>query len=250
MFDRSLFISDLHIDHSRTDITAGFFSFLDRNKHTCDALYILGDLFEVWIGDDAITAPDIEIASKLREFSECGASLFVMHGNRDFLLGSEYADLCGATIIHDHHLIKIGQEKLLLLHGDTLCTDDEDYQNFRTLVRNKSWQRDFLSKSIEERTEFAKQAREKSRQETSSKSELIMDVNNKAVLELFDKYAVSKILHGHTHRPAIHDLKLATHGTSPKAAQRIVLGDWNKKGWWAELRENSLTLQSFPLTQR
>ena len=110
MFDRSLFISDLHIDHSRTDITAGFFSFLDRNKHTCDALYILGDLFEVWIGDDAITAPDIEIASKLREFSECGASVFVMHGNRDFLLGSEYADLCGATIIHDHHLIKIGQD--------------------------------------------------------------------------------------------------------------------------------------------
>ena len=250
MFGRSLFISDLHIDHSRTDITAGFFSFLERNKHACDALYILGDLFEVWIGDDAITAPDVEVASKLREFSECGASLFIMHGNRDFLIGREYAERCGATIIYDHHLINIGQEKLLLLHGDTLCTDDVDYQKFRALVRTNSWQKDFLSKSIKERTEFAEQARRQSRQETSSKSELIMDVNNEAVLELFQKHTVSKVLHGHTHRPAIHDLEISTQEAPSKTAQRIVLGDWNTKGWWAELKENILTLKSFSLPRK
>ena len=250
MFGRSLFISDLHIDHSRPDITAGFFSFLDRNKHNCDALYILGDLFEVWVGDDAITNSELEVASKLREFSECGASLFIMHGNRDFLIGSEYAERCGATIIYDHHLINIGQEKLLLLHGDTLCTDDEDYQKFRTLVRTSSWQKDFLNKSIKERTEFAEKARDQSRQDTSSKSELIMDVNHQAVVELFHKHAVSKILHGHTHRPAVHDLEVARQASTPQAAQRVVLGDWDKKGWFAELTGNNVELHSFKLSSK
>ena len=212
-------------------------------------MYILGDLFEVWIGDDAITSSDLEVASKLQDFSDCGASIFIMHGNRDFLLGSEYAERCGATILYDNHLIDMGQEKLLLLHGDTLCTDDTDYQRFRALVRTSSWQKDFLSKSIKERTKFAEQAREESRRETSSKSELIMDVSHEAVVELFQKEAVSKILHGHTHRPAIHDLKIETHA-APQDVQRIVLGDWNKKGWWAELNENNLTLQSFPLSRK
>ena len=236
----------MHIDHSRTDITAGLFNFLDKNKNNCDALYILGDLFEVWIGDDAVTSSDLEVASKLQDFSDCGASIFIMHGNRDFLLGSEYAERCGATILYDNHLIDMGPEKLLILHGDTLCTDDVDYQRFRALVRTSSWQKDFLNKSIKERIKFAEQAREESRRETSSKSELIMDVSHEAVVELFQKHAVSKILHGHTHRPAIHDLKIESH-TELQDVQRIVLGDWNNKGWYAELNGNSVTLQSFPL---
>ena len=139
MSSRRLFISDLHIDQSRTDIIYGLFQFLERNKNKCEALYILGDLFEVWIGDDAIADTEMAVASKLRDYSQHGASVVIMHGNRDFLIGNEYANQCGATIIYDNHLVKIEDENLLLLHGDTLCTDDIEYLRFRELVRDNIW---------------------------------------------------------------------------------------------------------------
>ena len=155
---------------------------------------------------------------------------------------------CGATILEDHHIISTGDENLLLLHGDTLCTDDAEYQQFRTLVRNKSWQEEFLSKTVEERRNFAQEARDKSKSETSLKSDSIMDVNQEEVLKLFQKYHVSKILHGHTHRPAIHELKVKSKKLSTQTAQRIVLGDWDERGWWAELYNNRLSLKSFALS--
>ena len=145
-------------------------------------------------------------------------------------------------------MISTGDENLLLLHGDTLCTDDAEYQQFRTLVRNKSWQEEFLSKTVEERRNFAQEARDKSKSETSLKSDSIMDVNHEEVLKLFRKYHVSKILHGHTHRPAIHELKVKCKKLSTQTAQRIVLGDWDERGWWAELHNNRLSLKSFALS--
>ena len=248
MPDRRLFISDLHIDCSRPDIVTGFFQFLDENKNNCNALYILGDLFEVWIGDDTVSDVELKVSEKLCEFSKCGPSVYIMHGNRDFLIGNDYAKRCGATILEDHHIISTGDENLLLLHGDTLCTDDAEYQQFRTLVRNKSWQEEFLSKTVEERRNFAQEARDKSKSETSLKSDSIMDVNQEEVLKLFQKYHVSKILHGHTHRPAIHELKVKSKKLSTQTAQRIVLGDWDERGWWAELYDNRVSLRSFSLS--
>ena len=247
MSSRRLFISDLHIEQSRTDIISGLFQFLDRNKNKCEALYILGDLFEVWIGDDAIADTEIAVASKLHDFSQHGASVFIMHGNRDFLIGDEYANRCGATIIYDNHLVKIEDENLLLLHGDTLCTDDIEYLRFRELVRNNIWQQQFLGKPITERAAYASQVRERSKLEMSSKSEYIMDVNQNAVLELFENHKPSKVLHGHTHRPAIHDLNTKSKNSMLGKVQRIVLGDWNEKGWYAELQGKTLELHSFAL---
>ena len=247
MSSRRLFISDLHIDQSRTDIIYGLFQFLERNKNKCEALYILGDLFEVWIGDDAIADTEMAVASKLRDFSQHGASVFIMHGNRDFLIGNEYANQCGATIIYDNHLVKIEDENLLLLHGDTLCTDDIEYLRFRELVRDNIWQQEFLGKPITERAAYARQVRERSKLEMSSKSEYIMDVNQNAVLELFKSHKTSKVLHGHTHRPAIHNIGAQSKNCILEKAQRVVLGDWNEKGWYAELQANTLELHSFAL---
>tara|TARA_Y100000766_G_C18834758_1_gene569839 strand:+ start:236 stop:1006 length:771 start_codon:yes stop_codon:yes gene_type:complete len=248
--DRRLFISDLHIDCSRPDILAGLLQFLDENKKKCDALYILGDLFEMWIGDDAVSDLKLEVSNKLSEFSKCGPSVYIMHGNRDFLIGNDYAKRCAATILEDHHIVRVGNENLLLLHGDTLCTDDTEYQQFRAVVRNRNWQKDFLSKTVEERRNFAQKARDKSKSDTSLKSDSIMDVNQEEVLKLFKKYHVSKILHGHTHRPAIHELKLRSKNLSPQTAQRIVLGDWDKKGWFAELTDKNVELHSFNLPSK
>ena len=247
MSSRRLFISDLHIEQSRTDIISGLFQFLDRNKNKCEALYILGDLFEVWIGDDAIADTEIAVASKLLDFSQNGASVFIMHGNRDFLIGEEYANRCGATIIYDNHLIKIEDENLLLLHGDTLCTDDIEYQRFRELVRDNIWQQEFLSKPITERAAYAQQVRDRSKLEALSKSEYIMDVNQNAVLKFFKNHKASKVLHGHTHRPAIHTIGAQSKNCILEKAQRVVLGDWNEKGWYAELQANTLELHSFAL---
>ena len=250
MTDRLLFISDLHIDISRPDILAGLFQFLNENKNKCDALYILGDLFEMWIGDDAVSDLKLEVSNKLSEFSKCGPSLYILHGNRDFLIGNDYAKRCGATILEDHHIVSTGDENLLLLHGDTLCTDDAEYQQFRALVRNRSWQEEFLGKTVEERRSFAQKARNKSRSDTSLKSDSIMDVNQEEVLKLFKKYDISKILHGHTHRPAIHELKVTSKNSSTQTAQRIVLGDWDKKGWFAECTNKNVELHSFNLPNK
>ena len=236
MSSRRLFISDLHIEQSRTDIISGLFQFLDRNKNKCEALYILGDLFEVWIGDDAIADTEIAVASKLLDFSQNGASVFIMHGNRDFLIGDEYANRCGATIIYDNHLIKIEDENLLLLHGDTLCTDDIEYLRFRELVRDNIWQQEFLGKPITERAAYARQVRERSKLEMSSKSEYIMDVNPDAVQQIFSEYNFPPFLiHGHTHRLKNHEYIFDKH-----ECQRWVLGDWHGKGNYISFKDGQL----------
>ena len=248
MSRRLLFISDLHLEKSKPTITRGFLEFLEKNQNKCSELYILGDLFEVWIGDDAISELEILVANSLAQFSQKGASIFILHGNRDFLIREDYADRCQAKLIYDHHLIQTKTDKILLLHGDTLCIDDEEYQRFRILVRNALWQKEFLSKTIDERQDFARKARKESQKASATKTQQIMDVNENSVEHLFNETAATKILHGHTHRPAIHETRLPrSQDTSSRDVQRIVLGDWGKLGWFAEIHEEKLSLHSFKI---
>lgn len=217
----SLFISDLHLDEARPQIVDLYTRFLERQARGADALYILGDLFESWIGDDDDSALAEQIASATRAVRDSGVPVFFMHGNRDFLLGAEYAARAGMSLLTDPTLVELDGERVLLMHGDTLCTDDVDYQKFRALVRNPEWQRQFLAKPLAERRAFAAQARGESRKQTSMKAAEIMDVNQVAVEAALREHGVRRMIHGHTHRPATHRLEL-----DGKAAERIVLGDW------------------------
>lgn len=242
MSSRILLISDLHLEQGRPDITAALFAFLERNAGTCGALYILGDLFEVWIGDDDVTELSETVANALNSFHEAGADIFIIHGNRDFLLGSSYVASCGATLIIDSTVIDTPNGPALVLHGDDLCTDDIEYIEFRNMVRQETWQQDFLSKTLAERQAFADQARQRSQQATSSKENEIMDVNPSTVRQRLQDTAQKLMIHGHTHRPQIHDLALGED-----TAQRVVLGDWDKQGWFVMIDDEGLRLEKFPL---
>ncbi|MEQ8953403.1 MAG: UDP-2,3-diacylglucosamine diphosphatase [Gammaproteobacteria bacterium] len=244
-----LLISDLHLDPARQDITGTLFAFLEQWQGCCAALYILGDLFEVWIGDDAPSILADEVAQSLRKFSESGPELFLMHGNRDFLLGDAFATRCGATLVHEPYELRVGQASYLLLHGDVLCTDDVDYQDFRRQVRNPAWQQGFLAKSVEEREAFARSAREQSARATASKHMEIMDVNQQAVEELIRQSGQTHIIHGHTHRPAQHSIQLRQPVDGQDHATRTVLGDWDSQAWYVAIDENELVLQHLPLRQ-
>ena len=242
MPSRILLISDLHLEQDRPDITAALFAFLERNTGSCGALYILGDLFEVWIGDDDVTELSTAVANALNSFHQAGADIFVIHGNRDFLLGAGYAASCGATLIDDSSAVDTPIGPALVLHGDDLCTDDVDYIKFRTTVRQQSWQQDFLSKTLLERRAFAAQARQQSQQATSTKENAIMDVNVASVEQRLVETGQQLMIHGHTHRPQIHELELAEG-----KARRVVLGDWDRHGWFAEIDNEGLRLEKFPL---
>ena len=217
----TLFISDLHLDPSRPQIVELFERFLAGAARDAEALYILGDLFESWIGDDDDAPLTRQVAQALRALRDRGVSVRFMHGNRDFLLGADYAERAGMQLLADPEIIDLGGQRTLLMHGDTLCIDDIEYQKFRTLVRNAEWQRQFLAKPLAERRAFAAQARGESRKQTAMKAAEIMDVNQIAVETAMREHGVRRLIHGHTHRPATHRFNL--DGTS---AERIVLGDW------------------------
>lgn len=244
MSDRLLFISDLHLEDSRPDITEGLLNFLDRESGRCSALYILGDLFEVWLGDDTDQPLAGQVADALQAFAGAGAQVFLMHGNRDFLIGDDFANRCGASLLADPTVIETSLGPVLLSHGDSLCVDDVDYQAFRAQVRDPQWQQQFLSQPLAARRAFAEQARAQSQTATSNKAMEIMDVNQQAVLSLLEEHAVARLLHGHTHRPARHELDLAGQ---PGEAWRLVLGDWDKQGWFAEIEGSTISLKSFDL---
>ena len=221
----TLFISDLHLSHERPALTALFLDFLRARAPRAQALYILGDLFEVWLGDDAIHPAYHPVLQGLRTLADSGVPVYVMHGNRDFLLGTDFERLSGTRLIADPTLIELGGEPTLLMHGDVLCTDDVEYQQFRAHVRDAATQRQFLALDIEQRIAMARQFRDASRERTSQKAEAIMDVNQAAVLAALRAHGVRRLIHGHTHRPAIHDFAL-----DGQAARRIVLGDWYEQG--------------------
>ena len=218
----TLFISDLHLDPSRPEIIATFRRFIAEEAVNADALYILGDLFEAWIGDDADDETGKQFVDAMRPLREARKPCFYMHGNRDFLLGERFARESGMTLLPDLSVINLYGTPTLLMHGDSLCTDDAAYQAFRQQSRAPAWQRAFLARSIAEREAFARQAREESRRYTRDNANAaIMDVNEGAVADAMRAAGVKRLIHGHTHRPATHSFDL---NNTP--ATRIVLGDW------------------------
>ena len=217
----NLFISDLHLDPSRPQIVDLFLDLLAREARTAAALYILGDLFESWIGDDDDTPLAAQVADATRALRDAGVPVYFMHGNRDFLLGESYATRAGMILLTDPNIVNVGGQRTLLMHGDTLCTDDVEYQKFRAMVRNPRWQQQFLALPIEERRAFAAQARGESRRHTADAKAEIMDVNQAAVAAAMREHDVRRLIHGHTHRPAVHRFDL-----DGAPAERIVLGDW------------------------
>ncbi len=221
----TLFISDLHIDASRPAIVHQFLSFLEAEAARADALYILGDLFESWIGDDAPdSAQDAAIAG-LRALTGSGVPCFVMHGNRDFLMSTRFCRESGAELLSDPVIVTLYGERILVMHGDALCTDDSAYQRLRATVRDSDWQRRFLGLSIKARRVLAGAAREGSQAHTAAMQYSITDVNADSVASVLQGTGLSTLLHGHTHRPAIHAFEV---GGRP--CTRIVLGDWYDQG--------------------
>ena len=229
-----LFISDLHLEPDRADISQAFFDFLETHAVKAQALFILGDFFNVWLGDDHVTELSTQVAKKLHALSEAGVSIKLMHGNRDFLIGDTFAESCGGELIQEPFLLEAFNQKILLMHGDVLCTKDHDYMSFRQMVRDTKWQQEFLSRSVEDRITFAVEARKQSKSMSSNKADDIMDVTTEAVSDIMQTHAVKTLIHGHTHRPAIHDLT--------ENAQRMVLGDWDDMAWYISLSENHLSL--------
>jgi UDP-2,3-diacylglucosamine hydrolase len=217
-----LFISDLHLDASRPHITRAFYHFLANEGRQAEALYILGDLFELWIGDDDDSPLVLEVQSQLRSLVNGGTRLYFMHGNRDFLIGEGFAESAGATLLQDPHAMEVGGERLVLMHGDRLCTDDHEYQAFRQQVRQPQWMAAVLAKPLEERRILGRQIRAQSQSMNSRKPEDIMDVTSSEVRSVIEQYGADKMIHGHTHRPARHALE---------NGERIVLGDWEEQAW-------------------
>jgi len=236
----TLFISDLHLDQTRPDITSALLEFLDSRAKHAEALYILGDFFEVWLGDDHSSDFNEQITMALQELP---VPLFLMHGNRDFLLGQRFCELTGATLLEDPSVIELNGEPVLLMHGDSLCTGDEQYMQVRKLLRDENFQRDFLTKSIPERQAFADSARSQSKEHTREAASDIMDVTASEVVLAMREHGVTTFIHGHTHRPQIHNLEI-----DGLPARRIVLGDWDRKGWFLESSQQQLRLHSFDIT--
>jgi len=236
------FISDLHLQEGRPDITQAFVGFLDTTAKKAKRLYILGDLFEAWIGDDLKTELSLIIKEKLSLLNDSSTAIFAMHGNRDFLIGEKFCEDTGVTLIDDPCKLNLFGKATLLMHGDLLCTKDVDYQKFRNTSRDPQWRKEFLNKPIEEREKIAKELRSASKKATNLKKEEIMDVSPEAVEEIMTSNNVELLIHGHTHRPKVHSLEI-----NETPAKRIVLGDWDKSAWYIWMDNKSCELKEFPI---
>jgi UDP-2,3-diacylglucosamine hydrolase len=221
----TLFISDLHIDATRPAITEQFLSFLAAEARHAEALYILGDLFESWVGDDDADPAQAAAIAGLKALTLSGVPCFVMHGNRDFLLAAEFCRMSGAELLPDPIILTLYGERILVMHGDALCTDDRAYQRLRATVREADWQRQFLALSVAARRALAGAARAGSQAHTATLEYAIADVNVESVATALRAAGIATLLHGHTHRPAIHALQV-----DGRPCTRIVLGDWYDQG--------------------
>lgn len=234
----ALFISDLHIDETRPAVLAGLRRLVDTEAPSVDALYVLGDLVEVWVGDD----DDGHLATSIRDALTVASqrcAVHVMHGNRDFLIGTQLAEQTGARLIDDPSVVEVDNQPVLLAHGDAYCTRDVEYQRLRALFRSTTWQNEVLSSTLEERRALAASLRAKSIAANENKAANIMDVTPSTIRQAMDDAAVSLMVHGHTHRPGIHDLG--------GGRRRIVLGDWDRCGWKLRLDRGDANLSCFPL---
>ena len=234
-----LFISDLHLDPERPDVTRQFIDFTRDAARGAETLYILGDLFEAWIGDDDDLPGIAPIADALAALTESGVECRFMHGNRDFLLGEDFAALTGCRLLGDYETIDVYGRRLLLTHGDLLCTDDTRYMTLRKMLRSPDWQRDFLGKPLAMRREIAADLRALSATETAVKTDDIMDVSLDTVARTMRDFDVRLLLHGHTHRPGVH--RFALDGAE---ATRIVLGAWYEHGSAVRWDESGFALET------
>jgi UDP-2,3-diacylglucosamine hydrolase len=237
----TLFISDLHLTEERPEANERFIALLEDQGRTADALYILGDFFEYWIGDDDLGEPfNAVVAGLLKDLTGHGVPVYLMHGNRDFLIGEGFCAATGATLLPDPTVAEIGGVKTLLVHGDTLCTDDVEYQAWRRRARDPAFQAAFLAKSLAERRQTVVQMRDKSRQVVQGKTAEIMDVNDDAVRQAMRSHGVRRLIHGHTHRPGRHELDI-----DGQRGERWVLPDWYGRGGYVQVDRDGPRLVRF-----
>ncbi|MCS2163672.1 UDP-2,3-diacylglucosamine diphosphatase [Scandinavium sp. H11S7] len=237
----TLFIADLHLHTEEPAITAGFLRFLRGVARSADALYILGDLFEAWIGDDSPEPLNREIAKEIKALVDSGVPCFFIHGNRDFLLGKRFARESGMTLLPEEQCLDLYGRKVLVMHGDTLCTDDPGYLAFRAKVHQPWLQTLFLALPLFIRRRIAAKMRDDSKNANSHKSMEIMDVNAHAVIDVMEKHQVQWLIHGHTHRPAVHELT-----ANEQPAFRVVLGAWHSEGSMIKVTTDNVELIAFP----
>jgi len=234
------FISDLHLSEDRPDIIRAFLDFMQQQASQADALYILGDLFEFWIGDDDKTAVAKQVEQAIKILTDSGVACYFIHGNRDFMVGKAYAKRCGMQLLEEEELVELYGKKVLILHGDTLCTDDVGYQEYRAVTQKRWLRKLFLLLPLFIRQRIANKIRSKSKQANSSKSLGIMDVNQQAVEQRFADYPIDYMIHGHTHRPKIHALEQTTDQTK----YRVVLGDWYQQMSVLKIEPSGLSLSA------
>lgn len=236
-----LFVSDVHLDAGAPQAIEQFLEFLKAHAARAEALYILGDLFETWVGDDDTDPAKARVTAGLRELTAAGVATFVIHGNRDFLLGRDFGQRAGCQLLPDPIVVELDGERVLLTHGDALCTDDRAYQELRSSLRTPEWQRRFLSLPLRARERLAHQARAGSQAHTARVVPQIMDVNARAVEKSFRALKVRRIIHGHTHRPAIHETVV-----DGENAKRIVLGAWYEQGSYLWYERGRYELRELP----
>jgi UDP-2,3-diacylglucosamine hydrolase len=236
-----VFVSDVHLDANAPDASEQFFAFLGTCAAKAAALYILGDLFEVWIGDDDPDPEKRRVIDALRKLTDSGVACFIIHGNRDFLLGRQFCDEAGVRLLQDPIVIELDGERVLDTHGDALCTDDHAYQELRSSVRTTDWQKKFLALPFAVRDRFANQARKGSKAHNARTAPQIQDVNAAAVDTAFRTARVRRMIHGHTHRPGIHDTVV-----DGEAVQRIVLGAWYEEGSYLVYENGKYDLRTLP----
>lgn len=237
----TLFIADLHLQTEEPAITAGFLRFLHGEARSADALYILGDLFEAWIGDDDPNPLHREIACAIKSLADSGVPCYFIHGNRDFLIGKRFATESGMQLLPEEKVLDLYGRRVLIMHGDTLCTDDPGYLAFRAKVHTPWIQKLFLALPLFIRRRIAQKMRDDSKAANSSKSMEIMDVNAQAVVEVMEKHHVQWLIHGHTHRPDIHTLN-----ANGETAHRVVLGAWHTQGSMVKVSVDDVELIPFP----
>jgi len=218
-----IFISDLHISIEKTEITRRFISFLQNQAVNASAVYILGDFFDTWVGDDDNTPPNKKIKQQLKQLTDTGTQVYLQQGNRDFLLGQQFCNESGITLLDEYTVIDLFGVKTLLTHGDLLCTDDIPYQEFRQKSRTTEWKQNVLTKPLLLRLLVARWYRFRSFFHKRKKAQDIMDVNQQTIIQTMQKYNCLRLIHGHTHRPALHDFNIDN-----KPAQRFVLAEWKK----------------------
>ena len=236
-----LFVSDVHLDAGAPQATEQFLGFLATHAAAAEALYILGDLFEAWVGDDDQDEQKQRVCAALKSLDQRGVACFALHGNRDFLLGAGFSARSGCRLLSDPVVAEFDGERVLLTHGDALCTDDHAYQELRSLVRTSAWQRRFLALPRSHRELLADEARAGSQRHTAHTVPYIMDVNGAAVATALRAAHVRRVIHGHTHRPGVHDFQL-----DGAPAQRIVLGAWYEQGSYLSYERGRYELRELP----